>query len=119
MGYELKGKLIEKFDTVVISEKFRKREFVIEQKETTKNGFEYTETIKLQFTQDNCDRLDKISIGDDVNVGFNIRGKRWEKNGDVNYFNNLDAWKIEVISEGTSEGTTTETSENKQEDLPF
>ena len=30
MSYEIEGKLIEKFDTVEISETFKKREFVIE-----------------------------------------------------------------------------------------
>ncbi|MCD6091193.1 MAG: DUF3127 domain-containing protein [Bacteroidales bacterium] len=95
MSFEISGKLIEKYDTVVISDRFKKREFVIEIKESTPNGFEYVETIKFQFTQDKCDSLDSVNISDDVTVHFNIKGKRWEKDGKVNYFNNLDAWRIE------------------------
>lgn len=98
MSYEIKGKLIEKYETVVISDRFKKRELVIEQKESGTNGFEYIETIKLQLTQDKCDTLDPINVGDNVVIQFNIKGKRWEKNGEVNYFNNLDAWKIEKVN---------------------
>lgn len=98
MSFEISGKLIEKYDTVVISDRFKKREFVIEIKESTPNGFEYVETIKFQLTQDKCDSLDSVNLSDDVTVHFNIKGKRWEKNGQVNYFNNLDAWRIEKQS---------------------
>lgn len=95
MSFEISGKLIEKYDTVVISDRFKKREFVIEIKESTPNGFEYVETIKFQLTQDKCDALDSLNISDDITIQFNIKGKRWEKNGQVNYFNNLDAWRVE------------------------
>lgn len=95
MSFEISGKLIEKYDTQTISDRFKKREFVIEIKESTPNGFEYVETIKFQLTQDKCDSLDSVNLSEDVTVHFNIKGKRWEKDGKVNYFNNLDAWRIE------------------------
>lgn len=90
MTFELSGKLIEKFDEIQVSDKFRKREFVVE---TTENNF--TENIKFQLTQDRCGLIDSVEINDEVKVSFNIRGKRWEKDGRVNYFTNLDAWRIE------------------------
>ncbi|MCD6178271.1 MAG: DUF3127 domain-containing protein [Bacteroidales bacterium] len=95
MSFEISGKLIEKYDTVVISDRFKKRELVLEKKESTPNGFEYVETIKFQLTQDKCDMLDSFNVGDDITIQFNIKGKRWEKDGRVSYFNNLDAWRIE------------------------
>ena len=93
MSYELKGILIEKYETIVINDRFKKRELVIETKESA-NGFEYVETIKFQLTQDKCDLLDAFNVGDYMAVMFNVKGKRWEKDGKVNYFNNLDAWKL-------------------------
>ena len=39
-----------------------------------------------------------FNIGDTVKVHFNIKGTRWEKNGNVNYITNLDAWRIEQVS---------------------
>lgn len=96
MQFEFKGVLIVKNDTVKVTDKFMKREFVVEKKETSPNGFEFVDTVKFQLTQDNCDFLDKANLGDSLTVHFNIRGNKWEKDGKTSYFVNLDAWKIEV-----------------------
>ena len=94
MSFEIKGRLIEKFETVQVTDRFRKREFVIEHKENV-GGNEFIDTIKFQLTQDRCELLDNIGTGEEINVSFNIRGRRWDKDGKVNYFNNLEAWKID------------------------
>jgi hypothetical protein len=126
MSFEISGKLIEKYDTVVISDRFKKREFVIEKKDSTPNGFEYVENIKFQLTQDKCDSLDSFNVNDDITIQFNIRGKRWEKNGKVSYFNNLDAWRVEKqASVQTSTPPPAAASDippaelDETEDLPF
>ncbi len=95
MSFEIQGKLIEKFDAQQVTDRFRKREFVLETRENTGSN-EFVETIKIQLTQDRCDLIDSMNIGDDLKVSFNIRGRRWEKNGQVSYFNNLEAWRIEA-----------------------
>lgn len=125
MSFEISGKLIEKYDTQTISDRFKKREFVIEIKESTPNGFEYVETIKFQLTQDKCDSLDSVNLSEDVTVHFNIKGKRWEKNGQVNYFNNLDAWRIEKQGSVKSAAPSASVADippaelDETEDLPF
>lgn len=125
MSFEISGKLIEKYDTVVISDRFKKRELVIEIKESTPNGFEYVETIKFQLTQDKCDSLDSFNVGDDITIQFNIKGKRWEKDGKVNYFNNLDAWRIEKQGNTQSAPPPSTASDispaelDETDDLPF
>jgi single-strand DNA-binding protein len=98
MSFEITGKLIEKFDTVEISSKFKKREFVIETKDNS-NGFEFTENIKFQLTQDKCSLIENIRQDSNIKVSFNIRGRKWEKEGNVSYFTNLEAWRIEDLSE--------------------
>lgn len=95
MNFELQGKLIVKNDTQIISDKFKKREFVIEKKETSPNGYEFVDTIKFQLTQEKVSLLDPYQLGQEINVAFNIRGNKWENKGQVNYFVNLDAWKVE------------------------
>lgn len=92
-SYDLTGKLVEIFDTQQITDTFRKREFVVETVESG-NGRDFVENIKFQATGNSCGILDNFSIGDTVKVTFNIRGRRNERNGVVNYFNNLDAWRI-------------------------
>lgn len=102
MNYEMTGKLIEKFPVQQITDTFRKREFVIETSETT-GGREFTETIKFQLIQDRCNELDAFKINDTIKVSFNIRGRKWEKNGNVNYFTNLEAWRLQAESAGSSQ----------------
>ena len=48
----LRGTVCELYDTKKVSEKFQKREFVIESKVTGDRGT-YTDFIKLQFTMNN------------------------------------------------------------------
>ncbi len=123
MSFELKGKLIEKFDTVNISDTFRKREFVIE-KTLTFNDKSYTDSIKFQLTQDKCDILNNFNIGDELLIQFNIRGRKWEKDGKVSYFTNLEAWKIEYASDQEGEFPPPHNEEDIPpeiivDDLPF
>jgi len=97
MSFETTGKLIEVYPTTQVSDKFKKREFVIEQAET-KNGFDFKDYVKFQVTQDKCSLPDQVKIGDTVKVSFNLRGRKWEKDGNVNYFTNLEAWRLESVS---------------------
>ena len=94
MGFDVTGKLVAKFDTVQRTETFKTREFVIETSEDIK-GRIITNYIKFQSVQDRTTIVDRFNIGDQIKVHFNIKGSRWEKNGQVNYITNLDAWRIE------------------------
>jgi len=98
MNFELEGTLIEIYKTQDISSTFKKREFVIEHKEES-GGREFINTIKFQTVQDRCQTLDSFNINDRVKVSFSIKGRRWEKDGNVNYFNNLEAWRIESAAQ--------------------
>lgn len=104
MSFEINGKLYEKNDTVAVTEKFRKREFVIEKTESTNSG-EFTELIKFQLTQDRCDLLDRCNVNDEIKISFNIKGRKWEKDGKISYFTNLEAWRIEKVSNETAAAT--------------
>ena len=93
MNFELSGKLIVKDAEQQVSASFKKREFVIEVANERNN--DWNDFIKFQLTQDKCQLLDTVNIGDEVKVGFNIRGRKWEKNGQISYFSNLEAWRLE------------------------
>ena len=98
MAFELTGILIHKGKLQQVSSKFRKREFVIEKKEINQNQG-YVDYVKFQLTQDRCDLIEPFEISDKIKISFNIKGNRWEKDGNVNYFTNLDAWRIEKTEE--------------------
>lgn len=97
MAFEITGKVIEVMPVNQVSDKFRKREFVLEKKETG-GGSVFIDFIKFQLVQDKCELINESFIQEEVKVWFNIRGNRWERDGKVNYFTNLDAWKIERAS---------------------
>ena len=95
MAYDITGRLIEIFDEQQVSEKFRKREFVLEVQEG-----QYPEQIKFQLVQDKTSLIDPYKMGDEVKVTFNLRGRGFNKNGQMLYFTNLEAWRIEAGAAG-------------------
>lgn len=103
MSYEMTGKLVAVYDPVQRSETFRTREFVVEKSEQI-NGRTITNFVKFQCVQDKTSLPDRFKTGDEVKVHFNLKGTRWEKNGQVNYITNLDAWRIEQVQMATDGG---------------
>ena len=93
MAYDATGRLHEIFDEQQVSEKFRKREFVLE----VVDG-QYPEHIKFQTVQDKTSLIDPFKVGDEVKISFNLRGRGFNKNGQMLYFTNLEAWRIEPTS---------------------
>ena len=129
MSYELTGKLLEKFDPIQRTESFKVREFVVEKSDEI-NGKTITNYIKFQCVQDRTSILDPVNVGDEIKVHFNIKGTRWERDGRVTYFSNLDAWRIEPLASGGKQMTSdndhlepldtfTSASEDAINDLPF
>jgi len=99
MAYDVTGRLHEIFDEQQVSEKFRKREFVLE----VQDG-QYPEQIKFQLVQDKTALIDPYKMGDEVKVTFNLRGRGFNKNGQMLYFTNLEAWRIEAATGGSPAG---------------
>ena len=119
MSFEINGRLAEKFETQKVSDRFQKREFVIEIKSTGSTGFEFVDFIKFQATQDKCSMLDQYSVDDMIKVSFNLRGRKWEKDGQVSYFTNLEAWRIENTQNETSDPVIDPPVQNTAPDAPF
>lgn len=126
MAFEITGKVIDISPVNQVSDKFKKREFVIEKKETG-GAAVFIDYVKFQLIQDKCDLINDSYLNEDVKIWFNLKGNKWERDGKVNYFTNLDAWKIEKISsapreQNVSPRTTLEDipPENDElSDLPF
>jgi len=87
-------------NTVQVSEKFSKREFVV-----TDTSSMYPQDILFQATQDKCSLLDAVQVNEQVEVSFNLRGREWTNpQGEVKYFNSLEAWRIEKVGQGMPAG---------------
>jgi hypothetical protein len=119
MENKLEGSLIVKNETVQITEKFAKREFVLE---TT--GEMYPQKVLLQLTQDNVNILDAFNVGDQLEVFINIRGREWVKpeTGEIKYFNSLEVWRINKVGNNTDQTPPKKADEletKTDDDLPF
>ena len=87
---ELTGKLIFVGETQQISEKFSKRDFVVETFE------QYPQQIKFELHQDKTDLINEPHLQETITVSYNLRGRSYaDKNGDTQYSNTLAAWKIQ------------------------
>ena len=79
---------------------FRKRELVVTTDE------QYPQMIMIEFVQDKCDLLNSYSVGQDVKVSINLRGREWiNPQGEAKYFNSVQGWRIESLSQGASTQT--------------
>jgi hypothetical protein len=126
MAFEIIGKVIDISPVVQVSDKFRKREFVIEKKEAG-GAAVFIDYIKFQLVQDKCDLINESFLHEEVKIWFNLKGNKWERDGKVNYFTNLDVWKLEkTSSSGRDQNIPPQTTledippENEElSDLPF
>ncbi len=102
---EIVGKIKKIMDVQNVSDKFRKREFVL----STDLNTPYPQHILFQTTQEKCSMLDNLRTNDEVKVFFNIRGREWtNQEGQIKYFVTLEAWRIDKFTpvESASPSTT-------------
>ena len=89
------------FETVQITEKFQKREFIAE------TGDQYPQLIKFELTQDKTNLLDDIKRQVKAKIFFNLRGREFQnKEGKTAYFNSLNVWKIQILDDETDQNQT-------------
>jgi Domain of unknown function (DUF3127) len=115
MAFEITGKVIDISPVNQVSDKFKKREFVIEKKEAG-GAAVFIDYIKFQLIQDKCELINESFLNEDVRIWFNLKGNKWERDGKINYFTNLDAWKIEKISSAIQDQNVP--SHTTLEDIP-
>ena len=100
----VKGKILEINDTQQVSNSFKKREFILEYAENP----QYPEYLKFEMIQDKCSLLDGYNVNDEVDVAFNLKGRKWtDPQGVVKYLNSLQAWKIDRVSSTPQAGAPT------------
>lgn len=103
---------------------FRKRELVVTTDE------QYPQMIIIEFLQDKVDLLNNYKVGQDVKVSINLRGREWiNPQGEAKYFNSITGWRIESLSQSSSNAQNlppvdqfqpaTNFTEEEPDDLPF
>ena len=103
---------------------FRKRLVVLEQDKGSFSNY-----VPIDFTKDDCDKVDELTVGDEVEVKYRISGRKWQKDpsSEVKYFCNLEALMFQIIGGGTP-GSNTHShvsdpnaafAEASEDDAPF
>lgn len=101
-----------KTDKVQVSEKFAKRELVVD------TGGTYPQLIPITFTQDRCALIDDIQQGQRVSIECNVRGREYYGK----YYCSIEGWRVNTTAAAQqpevhqAEVVTPEPIEN---DLPF
>ena len=88
---ELTGKIYLIQPTVQASEKFQRRNLILEDASNPM----YPQYITVEFTQDKTALLDQFKAGQTVTVNINIKGRKWvSPQGEEKYFNTIEGWRI-------------------------
>jgi hypothetical protein len=99
MNMQIQGKIHATFDAAQVTERFRKREFVLELDGTSR----YPQFVMFQLTGDRCEALDGFDTGHEVAVEFSLRGREWTSpKGEIRFFNSLEVWSIDRVGEGAA-----------------
>ncbi|MBN1632847.1 MAG: DUF3127 domain-containing protein [Ignavibacteria bacterium] len=111
----IRGNILEIFQTNQIKETFRKREFVVEYAENPN----YPQILKFEMINDNCSLLDNFAKGDDVEIDFDLRGREWTNpQGNKVYFVSLNAFRLKKIDDSNSSSASDNEPVPGSDDVP-
>src|SRR5688572_4373881 len=119
MGFETSGRLHAVSETKQVTERLRKREFVVELVDNPR----FPQFVQFELTGDRCEHLDGYEVGEQVRVEFSLRGREWKSpKGETKYFNSLDVWTVERAKGGS--GASRSVSDDdppppSDDDVPF
>lgn len=87
---------------------FRKRLVVLEQDKQ-----KFTNYVPVEFVHDNCDAVDDLKVGDDVEITYRLSGRKWQRdaNSEVKYFLNAEGMSFQVM-DGQSAGASSAADAN-------
>lgn len=109
------GKVHEIGNVQNVTDKFKKRNLVVAYAENP----QFVEYINFEATQDKVNLFDKLNVGDNVDVSFNLKGKPFtNKSGVTSYFNSLVVWRVTKV-DGESSAPVDINGSDDDSDLPF
>ncbi|MCB1746388.1 MAG: DUF3127 domain-containing protein [Gammaproteobacteria bacterium] len=116
MSMTTSGRLHAVFETKQITERFQKREFVLEIAENPN----YPQYVAFELTGDRVGEIEQFRVGDTVEVDFSLRGREWtSRQGEVRYFNSLDVRALRGQGSGGGQARAAEDPPADDEPPPF
>jgi hypothetical protein len=117
------GKIYQIQDIQKINDTFSKREFVLE---LTNDDQVYVQKVSFSLLRDKVNLMNGMEKGQEVEVKFYLNGRDWTSpQGEVKFFNTLDAQEVNVLNKQNSEISNNQNSLNQivqmgsDEELPF
>ena len=73
---------------------FRKRLVVLEQEKP-----KFTNYVPVEFTNDNCDSVNDLKVGDEIEIDYRLNGRKWQRDpsSEVKYFLNAEGMRFQVL----------------------
>jgi hypothetical protein len=100
---------------------FRKRLVVLEQD----NG-RFVNYVPLEFTGEDCDTVDDLQVGDEIEVTYRLSGRKWQRDAqsEVKYFLNAEAIRYSVVGGGSAADSAPvndrfDEAAGEDDDVPF
>ena len=100
---------------------FRKRLVVLEQ-----DTGRFTNYVPVEFLREDCDTVDSLNVGDEIEVSYQLSGRKWQRdpNSEVKYFLSAEATGFEVVSKKPDSDVASVNdqfaeAEEDDEDIPF
>lgn len=113
--FKVKGNVKKVGQTVSVSDKFSKRELVLEIPDD-----KYPQIVSFEATQDKCAILDNIMEGQEVEVSFGLKGREWTNpQGEVKVFNTLNAFRVDAVGSAPAKPTPVPVAATTEDDEPL
>lgn len=98
--YEFTGTIRKVCDTQTFASGFSKRDLVVEEDRDT----QWPNPVAFTFKKENTAKLDGLSEGTRVKIGFVIDGREWTdpKTGNVRYFTDLTALRLDLLNDSSA-----------------
>lgn len=115
MPYEAVGTLYKVLPEQQVTERFRKREFVL----SIQDGM-YVQQVKFTLKQDRCSLIEGYTVGSELKVTFSLSGREVQgRDGEPIYFTSLDVWKIEPLSASPTSDPFGDSQFDSNDEVPF
>ena len=78
--------------------------------------------VPVEFTQERCSLADGFKVGDEVEVTYRLRGRRWDRDGEAKYFVNVEAVDVRRLAQAGTAGAEPDSGPDsgvEDDDIPF
>lgn len=110
---EIKGTIIKVGELETYKNDFTKKSVVLKTEE------KYPQELQIDFIKDNIRKIDTIQVGNKVTIGYNLRGRKYTKDGVDKWFTSIEGWIVTYHEKVDTPSKPEPVVEIDNDDLPF